>query len=399
MKAKVTLVLFFILTSIALHAYLTSHYYPLHFGLGSENAACNVGENFNCDAVAASSFADVLGVPLSVWGLITNAVLLTMVLLFWLGLTDKPADWKRWSFYVAGLSSIASVVMAIISITQLTTYCLFCIILYFLSFGIVIGLWMIQETKISENFIPDLKNLFSEARPLLIAVALIPLASFLTHASIVKKYQAGDLNKMVKILVQDWKVAPQHDFSTPPAFTMGAEAENAKMIISEFADFRCGHCKDAAPSLHAFVKSHSNDVHFKFYNFPLDNTCNTDVGQGDGVSCRLAKAVTCANDQSRAPQVHDYIFENQTRFQRMATSSDVDEALKEVSSNLSISFENLVSCMDTAQTHDSVSAQAKQGQAAGLRGTPTVYVNGRRLDRGHLIPVLSATLQAIKASN
>lgn len=398
MKAKVTLTLFLILTSIALHGYLTSHYYSLHFGMASENAMCNVGESFNCDAVAASSYSSVAGIPLSVWGLITNLILLVMTMVFWLGLVDRIAAWKRWTFYIASFSAGASVVMGLISLLQLSTYCLFCIILYFLSFGIAVLLATIQDEKIGQGLLNDFKQLFMEARPLVIAIVLIPIASYLTHASIIKKYDAGELNKLVHAFVQDWKASQAYDFSTPPAFTLGADPASATMVISEFADFRCGHCKSAAPSIHAFVKSHSNEVAFKFYNFPLDNTCNTNVGQGDGVSCRIAKAVTCANEQGKAPAVHDYFFEHQSRFQRMTSSSDVDEDLKQQTTSLSISYEKLEECMNKAETHDKVSAQAQMGQTAGLRGTPTVYVNGKRLDRGQLIPVLEGALKSLKSN-
>lgn len=398
MKLKITLTLFFILVSLVLHGYLTSHYYPLRFGLGPEGALCNVGETFNCDAVAASSFASFVNIPLSVWGLATNLVLLVMVLIFWLGLTERTSDWKRWTFYVSSLSLGASLVMAVISATQLTVYCLLCIILYFLSFGIFLGLWWIQEENPFKKLASDLKSLVSASKPLTLCLVAIPVVSGLTHASIIKNYEAGELNNVVNALIREWQTSPSVSFDTQAAFTLGAPEGEAKLIIAEFADFRCGHCKSAAPSLHAFTKAHSNEVHFKFYNFPLDSECNADMPSGDGVSCRLAKAVTCADNQEKALALHDHIFENQQLFQRLGSPQDVDEKLKEAAGKLSISFDELQSCMNEAATHDRVVSQVQQGVSARIRGTPTVFVNSRRLERGQMIPVLQRALQHVKNS-
>ncbi len=393
MKLKITLALFFIFVSIAVHGYLTSHYYPLHFGMTTEKAMCNVGESFNCDAVAASSYSNLWGIPLSVWGLATNTILLGMFLVFWLGLTDNKSDWKRWSLYVAGASAAASIIMGVISFTQLTTYCLFCIILYFLSFGIFACLAMVQDEKVMNKLGDDLQALFTRAKGLTICILLIPIVSFLTHASIVKNYGAGELNKVIGAAVYDWQSTPKIDFTAVPAFTMGAPEAEAKLVIAEFADFRCGHCKDAAPSIHAFLKSHLKEVHFKFYTFPLDGECNTEMGQGDGVSCRLSKAVICADSQAKAPALHDLIFENQTAMQRLENAAKVDEELKAFSSKLAISYEQLVACMNESGTHDKITSHVQQAKAAGIRGTPTIFANSRRLDRGQMIPVLEAALK------
>jgi protein-disulfide isomerase len=51
--------------------------------------------------------------------------------------------------------------------------------------------------------------------------------------------------------------------------------------------------------------------------------------------------------------------------------------------------------MDSAETHDLIKAQASLGIAARVEGTPTIYVNGKKLPRGQLIPVLERVYQSL----
>ena len=399
MKLKITLALFFfILVSIVLHAYLTSHYYPLRFGLGAAESMCNVGETFNCDAVAASSYSSFLDVPLSVWGLATNIVLLIMVLVFWLGLTDRVSDWKRWTLWVSALSALASVVMGVISLTQLTTYCLFCIILYFLSFAVLICLSLVQDEKVWPQLPKDFLGLFTVNKGFLISLVAIPVIAFLSHASIMRNYQANELDAALRSFIYEWTTSPEIAMTAKPAFSFGVAEAEAKLVVAEYADFRCGHCKDAAPSLHAFAKAHPKEVHFKFYTFPLDGECNSEIPNGDGVSCRLAKSVICADQQGQALKLHDEIFKHQTDLNRLRGVDKIDEELKQMSAKLSISFDQLSECMSSAATQDMVNSHVQQAKMGGLRGTPTIFANSRKLERGQLIPVLEAALKHAASS-
>ena len=63
---KVKIAIFATLLSIGLHSYLSWNYYPLKFAQASGDSLCNFNELFNCDAVAASSFSTLLGIPLAV---------------------------------------------------------------------------------------------------------------------------------------------------------------------------------------------------------------------------------------------------------------------------------------------------------------------------------------------
>src|SRR6185437_2601668 len=117
-----------------IHFYLSTHYYPLKFGFAAGQSICNLNAKFDCDAVASSSYADVFGVPVALFGASANFVLFVMMLLSWLEWTENPERLKRWSLLMAGFVLSASVVMGTISLTEMREYCLFCLTLYALSF-------------------------------------------------------------------------------------------------------------------------------------------------------------------------------------------------------------------------------------------------------------------------
>src|ERR1035437_4670532 len=108
MKTRIQLALMGCLASIAAHLYLTMHYYPLKFGFASGQSICNLNAKFDCDAVSASSYASLFGMPLALWGAATNAVLFVLILLSWLEWSEYPERLKRWTLALAAASFGAS---------------------------------------------------------------------------------------------------------------------------------------------------------------------------------------------------------------------------------------------------------------------------------------------------
>lgn len=389
MNKKYAVVIIGILLAILTHAYLTNHYYPLKFGMAPTESLCHLGEKFDCDVAATSPYSSVAGIPLSVFGIVFHFILLVLVVGAWTGWAERTQRTLRISTALAGGSAIASVLLGIISATQLSAWCPFCILAYVFSFLILGGLWFLLEEPISK-IKEDLPALVTESKSILVMVVAIPVISYVTHKAIMQNYGGAQLDAVVKSSVLEWSASPAVSFeSFPPALVKGPEASEAKMTLVEFADFRCGHCGQAAPSVHAFLKSHP-DVRFMFYNFPLDGECNEEIGSGDGISCRLAKAVTCAGevDSRQGFYIHDEIFKKQQEFQTTRQMADIDKKLEELANAGGLNWSELVTCMDASDTHEKIKAQIAAGKEGKIRGTPTFFVNGKLLSRGQFIPVL-----------
>ncbi len=385
--------LLFLLIAIAAHVYLTQHYYDLAFGLGTGDNICNINATFSCDTVTASRFATFLGVPVAAWGAAANVMLLVLVFGWLVGWADDVKQLGRYSIYLSGLIALTSIVMGSISMFYIGSFCIFCMTAYVCSF-VVFGLLWTSREKEPFPIKKDFLNLFTEAKTYLGFLIAIPVMAFLFNQAILSSMGGSNVNEMVRDSVASWNVAPVLAFGVQPSMIKGASDDNAKMVVTEFADFRCSHCRHAAPTVKAFIKSHP-DVQFRFYNFPLDGTCNKVMQSGDGVSCFLAKAVTCAEKLGQQGwELSDSLFNSQDEIIRMDAAA-VREKVAAMAGTAGLEKDGFLACVDGPEVSALVAKQADLGDEVGVKGTPTFFVNGRKLNRAQSLPVLRGTYQAI----
>jgi protein-disulfide isomerase len=168
------------------------------------------------------------------------------------------------------------------------------------------------------------------------------------------------------------------------------------MTLSEFADFRCGHCKHAMPTVKAFVKANP-DVRFQFYSFPLDGQCNDAIPHTSGQSCYLAKSVLCAEKLAqKGSAIHDAIFNAQPEINGKDSMDYTKEKVAGFLADNRIDAAAMEQCIASPETDAAIRAQAKAGVDAKIRGTPAFFVNGKPLERAQLIPVLNAAKASLQ---
>lgn len=376
--------------AIFTHAYLTYSHYGFIYGLTDYKGLCNISDYFNCDSASASSYSAFLGVPLAVWGLMTNLALL--LVLFICATSTQKSALKFLSRVLSSYIAAISVVMMIITFTQLTSVCPFCFVAYILSFITAGALWLLPKENAETPF--QFSSLFASSsnggilNTVLLVVIGVPALSFLLNSMVTVKYATG-YDQAIQSSLQDWLTGKDHlDLASVKGLTKGAEVSKAKMVIVEFADFQCIHCKTASPVLNSFVRS-KKDVTLIFLSFPLDGNCNPKIQRkGDGKSCEYAKAVHCANQQGKGWEMHDWIFDN---FGNADLSAMSDHAQK-----VGIEIEAFRACRESEETQNAILAQAELGDKVGIQGTPTVFVNGRYLPRGNLLLVLEAAYRKIQ---
>jgi protein-disulfide isomerase len=136
--------------------------------------------------------------------------------------------------------------------------------------------------------------------------------------------------------------------------------ENAPITIVEFSDFQCPYCSRLIPTLDQVKQQYGDKVRIVFRQFPLNFHENAQ---------KAAEASLCANDQGKFWQMHDAMFQNQ---QALAV-----DALKAKAVELGMTAETFNSCLDSGKYANQVQADMQEGSAAGVTGTPAMFVNGR----------------------
>jgi protein-disulfide isomerase len=99
-----------------------------------------------------------------------------------------------------------------------------------------------------------------------------------------------------------------------------------------------------------------------FRDFPLG---------GHAHAVPAAEAALCAKEQGKFWEFHDKILQNQRALG--------GENLKGYASELGLDVEKFNTCIDSGKFKDEVMQDMREGQQAGVTGTPAFFINGRFL--------------------
>jgi protein-disulfide isomerase/uncharacterized membrane protein len=376
------------LITMIVHGYLTIQHYQLKLGLSESSSVCNVNATFNCDTVSISRYATLFGIPMALLGLTSQAIFFLLLLTVRFQLSEGTNHIRKllvwFSLFIAG----TSLVMGFFSSVYLGTYCLFCMAAYVLSFVQLFGSWQVQHEGPFSNFAEDLGGLFRQTKWVLILIVLIPALAYFSHKIILDNFGFGKLDVIVQDSLAQWEVEPAQNFKLEQGLSLSQKPEAAKVTIVEFADFLCPHCRTASPSLEAFTQSHP-DVRLVFKAFPLDGRCNKGIERaGDGMRCKLTAAVVCSEQLTKKGWLaHHWIFEKQEELYRMGDFGPISDRMTQ---ELGLDPEAFKTCLNADATQDYILAMAQEGVQAKIQGTPTIFVNGKVLQRGQFLPVLEA---------
>lgn len=373
------------LGAIATHIYLAMTHFQVKFGAGGDHAICQIGEAFDCSAVAASKYAEFLGVPMAIWGLVANVIALLFAFGYYFTDENSRTSARRNMLIPTGFIALTSIVMATISTAMVGKLCLFCIAAYLLSFISFSAFYFASKSDKKPNS-PLSKDRF-DAKPLIVCAIIALISGFIINYGWKKAYGAQNMDQIVRSSVNDWAQAAPIEMIPVAPIAKGAEAADAKMTIVEFADFLCPHCKTAGPTLKAFASARK-DVRLVFQAWPLDGECNSKIKVSTGLRCGLARIAFCAGKISseKGWEAIDWIFDRQHEFRD--DRSQLEPTVKSAAADLGMNSDETVACVNSEEAKNAVRQQADLGHKINMEGTPTIVVNGKKLPAGQLLPVL-----------
>ena len=135
---------------------------------------------------------------------------------------------------------------------------------------------------------------------------------------------------------------------------------DAPVTIVEFSDFQCPYCQRLAPTMDQVKSNYGDKVRLVFRQFPLPFH---DDAQ------KAAEASLCAEDEGKFWQMHDAMFED-------IRALGVAE-LKKTAGELELNQESFDECLDSGKYAAQVAQDTREGRAAGVSGTPAMFINGR----------------------
>jgi len=350
----------------------------------SKNSFCTVSDFVNCDAVEASSYSTVGGAPIAGLGLFYYLMIggLALYARFRNIPKFKTAAFCWWSTIPAVLYSI---LLAFISIYVLHAVCLTCITMYianlilFIAFTGNLGLhgrdWFrfIRDYWISVftrrkgwlQYSPSFWVHF------LISVLVFGIGYlFSGNVSGTFEIKANARNIISRYLDEHF-ASPVINITFDKGNTPVWGNPNAPVTIVEFSDYVCPYCRVAAFLIKPFISEYKKDVAFYFVNYPLDAECNSYMqSQMHPGACLAAKAALCAHREGRFWEMHDRLFKL-----KEVSRDEVVSAAKECG----LDIQKFEGCLSDPSIEKKVREDIELGRSIHIRGTPSVFVNGREL--------------------
>ena len=140
---------------------------------------------------------------------------------------------------------------------------------------------------------------------------------------------------------------------------------NAPVLIVEFSDLQCPHCKEANPTIQRLLNE-DPDVRFVSQNFPLPSH-NWAMKAAQYADC-VARA---AND------AYWKFVESVYSAQSEITADNADQKLTDLADKAGVKGSEIVTCAAQPETQSRVQASIELGKAVDVNSTPTLFINGR----------------------
>jgi protein-disulfide isomerase len=142
--------------------------------------------------------------------------------------------------------------------------------------------------------------------------------------------------------------------------------EDAPVTIYEFSDFECPFCGRYYSQTYDQVVSEYVDTgqaKIVYKDFPLS--------QIHPNAQKASEAAECAQEQGQFWEFHDRLFENQD-------SLTLDNYVQ-WAGDLGMDTDSFRECVESGQFESEVQGDLQEGRNNGVSGTPTFFINGRKL--------------------
>jgi len=188
---------------------------------------------------------------------------------------------------------------------------------------------------------------------------ILVACAIVTTILVVRREMISDVGHLPEVrkaaFVKGWESALHSGFRVG--------SENAPVQVIGFTDFECPMCSRFDGTVQAVRSKHGGQVAFTFVHFPLAYHSFAEPA---------ARAAQCAHMQGRGAEMVPLLFSKQKAFgliewRELARAAAVPD------------LDKFDSCVTSAEVSAYVSKNRKLADTLGVRGTPTIIVNGWRM--------------------
>lgn len=168
------------------------------------------------------------------------------------------------------------------------------------------------------------------------------------------QYQKDLQSKQVENYISELMKKKRENVDPASSYFKGNK--NAKVTLVEFADFRCGHCRNASDTVKQLLKNYKDKLKVVYKNRPV-------LGAD---SRQAALAALAAGEQGKFWEYHDKLFSGQV-------SASVFE---KYAKQLGLNVEKFKTDMASKKVKDLLKSEEDQAKKLAINGTPAFVANG-----------------------
>ncbi|NUN14446.1 MAG: thioredoxin domain-containing protein [Myxococcales bacterium] len=148
----------------------------------------------------------------------------------------------------------------------------------------------------------------------------------------------------------------------PQHIAVGGSEQDTLVTMVVFTDYQCPFCSRLEPTLTTLREKYGNQLRIVFRNNPLPFHKDAMLA---------AQAALAANDQGKGWEFHQHLMNNQKTLDR----ADLDRAAMIIGLDIGLFRLGL----NQNRYQDIVKVDMTDAQALGARGTPTAFINGKKV--------------------
>jgi len=146
---------------------------------------------------------------------------------------------------------------------------------------------------------------------------------------------------------------------------------DAVLTLVEFSDFQCPYCSIAVAKLNAVLEAYPGKIKLIFKQFPLDTHSQAALA---------AAAAIAAHQQGKFWPMHDALFAHRRDLSRAS--------ILVLARTTGLDMTHFEADLDSAETKKTIARDMNDGDRAGVEGTPSVFINGRKYNGSLDLPAI-----------
>jgi protein-disulfide isomerase len=154
------------------------------------------------------------------------------------------------------------------------------------------------------------------------------------------------------------------------------------LVVLEYGDFECDGCYRYYPLFKQLKEKYKDQVTFQFRHFPIVSAHPNAMA--------AHRAAESASKQGKFWEMHDLLYERQKLW---TGSNAAAKEFENYATELGLDIEKFKADASSTSAGADIQADFKTGEAAGVQGTPTFFIDGKKIETPNSIEAFEQLIE------